>query len=184
MCGIAGIVSDRSPGEQDRATVGRMLNRLAHRGPDGEGQWLDGPVGLGHRRLAIIDLATGAQPMSNEDETVWIVCNGEITDTNATHVDGAVGMARSTEPDVDIRDGQEQIFRCAILYQDSWQGKGTVRIGFRDGGVVELADVRVPVREPRSSVWTTPVILLVLVALAVLVGRRRAAKAAEQQDQP
>jgi len=92
--------------------------------------------------------------------------------------------ARATEPDADIRDGQEQIFRCAILYQSSWQGKGTVRIGFRDGGVVELADVRVPVREPRSSVWTTPVILLVLVGLAVLVGRRRAAKAAEQQDQP
>src|SRR5207253_1595561 len=51
---------------------------ISHRGPDGEGKYVSGPVGIGHRRLAIIDLNSGAQPMCNEDRTVWIVFNGEI----------------------------------------------------------------------------------------------------------
>jgi asparagine synthase (glutamine-hydrolysing) len=52
---------------------------LRHRGPDDEGIWTDGPVGLGHRRLSIVDLSpTGHQPMSNEDGTIWITYNGEI----------------------------------------------------------------------------------------------------------
>ena len=56
-----------------------MLRVLAHRGPDGAGKYLAGPVGLGHRRLSIIDLSSnGAQPMCNEDSTIWIVFNGEI----------------------------------------------------------------------------------------------------------
>ena len=57
----------------------RMMDVISHRGPDGEGKYLFGPVGLGHPRLAIIDLNTGAQPMTNEDGTVWIVFNGEFT---------------------------------------------------------------------------------------------------------
>ena len=55
-----------------------MLAVMRHRGPDGDGVHLDGPVGLGHLRLSIIDVGGGAQPMTNEDETVWIVFNGEI----------------------------------------------------------------------------------------------------------
>ena len=55
-----------------------MLAPIAHRGPDGQGIFLDGSIGLGHRRLAIIDVDGGPQPMTNEDETVWIVFNGEI----------------------------------------------------------------------------------------------------------
>jgi len=54
------------------------MDAITHRGPDGEGRHVAGPVGLGHRRLSIIDLNTGAQPMCNEDGTVWIVYNGEI----------------------------------------------------------------------------------------------------------
>src|SRR2546426_2419 len=78
MCGIAGIVK-RDPRETvDEARLKRMRDVLRHRGPDGEGLLLDGPVGLGHRRLAIIDVAGGHQPMANEDETIWIVYNGEI----------------------------------------------------------------------------------------------------------
>src|SRR3989442_1890069 len=78
MCGIAGIVK-RDPRETvDEARLKRMRDVLRHRGPDGEGLRLDGPVGLGHRRLAIIDVAGGHQPMANEDETLWIVYNGEI----------------------------------------------------------------------------------------------------------
>ncbi len=62
----------------DGAVVRRMAAAIAHRGPDGEGFHIDGAVGLGHRRLSIIDLAGGAQPISNEDDTLQIVFNGEI----------------------------------------------------------------------------------------------------------
>jgi asparagine synthase (glutamine-hydrolysing) len=56
-----------------------MADTMIHRGPDGEGAWVDGNVGLAHRRLAIIDLSSAAsQPMCNEDNSVWITFNGEI----------------------------------------------------------------------------------------------------------
>jgi len=78
MCGIAGkMFFDRAAHVHD-AEVRRMLGSIQHRGPDGEGVHLDGNVGLGHVRLSIVDLAAGHQPMANEDETVWIVFNGEI----------------------------------------------------------------------------------------------------------
>jgi len=78
VCGIAGIVSldPRRTVEPER--VERMRDELVHRGPDGSGIWHEGPVGLGHRRLAIVDLPGGAQPMPNEDESAWLVYNGEI----------------------------------------------------------------------------------------------------------
>lgn len=78
MCGIAGKLYF-SPGAQaTRPEIERMLKPIHHRGPDGQGIHLDGPVGLGHVRLAIIDVDGGPQPMTNEDGTVWIVFNGEI----------------------------------------------------------------------------------------------------------
>jgi asparagine synthase (glutamine-hydrolysing) len=82
MCGIAGIFHYRDAGRTvDRAELERMTRALAHRGPDGEGFHVDGPVGLGHRRLAIVDLtSTGAQPMGNEQGTCWITYNGEFYD--------------------------------------------------------------------------------------------------------
>lgn len=76
MCGIAGVLSaDEAP---DPGLVPRMLARLAHRGPDGSGIYRDDRLTLGHVRLAIIDVAGGAQPMSNEDGSVWVSFNGEI----------------------------------------------------------------------------------------------------------
>ncbi|MGH9796954.1 MAG: asparagine synthase (glutamine-hydrolyzing) [Candidatus Polarisedimenticolia bacterium] len=78
MCGIAGIVGFEPREPVDGTRLVRMRDTLRHRGPDGEGLWTEGPVGLAHRRLAIVDLAGGAQPMSNEDGSIWIVCNGEI----------------------------------------------------------------------------------------------------------
>jgi asparagine synthase (glutamine-hydrolysing) len=78
MCGIAGIVNLNPHEAVDEALVKRMRDTLRHRGPDGEGLWAEGPVGLGHRRLAIVDPAGGQQPMSNEDGSCWLVCNGEI----------------------------------------------------------------------------------------------------------
>jgi asparagine synthase (glutamine-hydrolysing) len=78
MCGIAGIVKLDPRETVEEARLKRMRDVLRHRGPDGEGLWIDGPIGLGHRRLAIVDVAGGQQPMANEDETVWITYNGEI----------------------------------------------------------------------------------------------------------
>lgn len=75
MCGICGVCG---PGGVDKATLRDMTNTIEHRGPDGEGYFVDGDVGLGHRRLSIIDLETGDQPIHNEDESIWIVFNGEI----------------------------------------------------------------------------------------------------------
>lgn len=78
MCGICGKLYYSSEKTVAPDIVQKMMDVISHRGPDGEGSYLSGPVGLGHRRLAIIDLNTGAQPMCNEDKTVWIVYNGEI----------------------------------------------------------------------------------------------------------
>ena len=78
MCGICGVVLLDQGRSVDREVLSRMNATLRHRGPDDEGLYVDGGVGLGHRRLSIIDLQTGHQPMANEDETVWIVFNGEI----------------------------------------------------------------------------------------------------------
>lgn len=78
MCGIAGKIyyqQDR-PVEQERLSA--MCGTLIHRGPDDDGFYLDGNVGLAMRRLSIIDLSTGRQPIHNEDDTVWTVYNGEI----------------------------------------------------------------------------------------------------------
>jgi asparagine synthase (glutamine-hydrolysing) len=77
MCGIAGFVN-REGVSADRELLARMTATLAHRGPDGDGLFLNGPAGLGHRRLSIIDVEGGAAPMSNEDGTVWVTFNGEI----------------------------------------------------------------------------------------------------------
>jgi asparagine synthase (glutamine-hydrolysing) len=78
MCGIAGQFNFQRREPVKRETIVRMARSIAHRGPDDEGFFIDGPVGLGFRRLSIIDLAGGHQPMSDPEETVWIVFNGEI----------------------------------------------------------------------------------------------------------
>src|SRR5688572_589487 len=78
MCGIAGILRTDARETVDENRLTRMRDVLRHRGPDGEGLLVDGYVGLAHRRLAIVDVAGGHQPMANEDESVWIVFNGEI----------------------------------------------------------------------------------------------------------
>ena len=75
MCGLAGFA-----GTGDRNDLAAMTAALSHRGPDGEGLYVDSqcPVYLGHRRLAIIDVVGGAQPMWNEDQAVGVIFNGEI----------------------------------------------------------------------------------------------------------
>ena len=78
MCGIAGILNlDGAPVSQPH--LQNMTDAIAHRGPDGEGHWVDGPIGLGHRRLAIIDLSPlGSQPMISSDGRYVLSYNGEI----------------------------------------------------------------------------------------------------------
>lgn len=78
MCGICGIWNFGSGQPVDRDQLARMTRRLRHRGPDEEGLHVDGPIGLGFRRLSIVDLAGSHQPMANEDRSSWIVFNGEI----------------------------------------------------------------------------------------------------------
>ena len=78
MCGIVGIRSVADFAQDQRQTVQRMAEVLFHRGPDGEGFHFEDHIGLGHRRLSIIDLGGGRQPLCNEDGTVWVVFNGEI----------------------------------------------------------------------------------------------------------
>jgi asparagine synthase (glutamine-hydrolysing) len=76
MCGVCGIVSYADP--PDLALLRRMMSRLGHRGPDGNGWYRDRSAALGHTRLAIIDTAGGTQPLCNENGTIWITFNGEI----------------------------------------------------------------------------------------------------------
>ena len=78
MCGIAGQFNFQRREPVERETIVRMARSIAHRGPDDEGFFIAGPVGLGFRRLSIIDLTSGHQPMSDAEETVWVIFNGEI----------------------------------------------------------------------------------------------------------
>ena len=77
MCGIVGIVNNGTK-PVDEVLLGRMCAAIIHRGPDEDGFYVNGPVGLGMRRLSIIDLKSGQQPIHNRDRTAWIVFNGEI----------------------------------------------------------------------------------------------------------
>ena len=79
MCGIAGIAfSSKSRRSANESVLRRMCDVISHRGPDDEGFFIDGSVGLGHRRLSIVDVAAGHQPMTNEDGSLRITYNGEI----------------------------------------------------------------------------------------------------------
>jgi asparagine synthase (glutamine-hydrolysing) len=78
MCGIAGIVATDRLHADERARLTQMRDVLAHRGPDDAGTYCDDRAGLAHRRLSIVDLSAGHQPLSNEDGSIWVVFNGEI----------------------------------------------------------------------------------------------------------
>jgi asparagine synthase (glutamine-hydrolysing) len=78
MCGICGQYNFATGKPVERETVQRMTDSIVHRGPDDDGFYFEGPLGLGFRRLSIIDLQGGHQPMSDSEESVWVVFNGEI----------------------------------------------------------------------------------------------------------
>jgi asparagine synthase (glutamine-hydrolysing) len=87
MCGICGKLNFERDTPADPALLGRMMDVIGHRGPDGDGAYVRGPIALGHRRLSIIDLSTGDQPMTNETGDVWVVYNGEIYNFQALRAD-------------------------------------------------------------------------------------------------
>ncbi len=101
MCGIAGLFTHGPPA--DSLVLQRMCTRMVHRGPDDDGYYLDGPLGLGFRRLSIIDTAGGHQPLGNEDGSVQVVFNGEIYNFRELR-EGLVrrGHRFSTESDTEV----------------------------------------------------------------------------------
>ena len=101
MCGIAGFIAGQ--GAADAGALTPMLARIAHRGPDGQGTFVEGPAALGHCRLAIIDLAGGAQPLYSEDKNLVIVFNGEIYNYKALTVElTALGHCFATRTDTEV----------------------------------------------------------------------------------
>lgn len=78
MCGIVGVAWGNDGTSVALSDVRRMANAIVHRGPDDEGFYVADTAIIGMRRLSIIDLSGGHQPIANEDETLWLVCNGEI----------------------------------------------------------------------------------------------------------
>ena len=100
MCGIAGVVGDMP--DMDSA-LARMLGALVHRGPDGEGRISGAGAAFGHRRLSIIDLEGGRQPLVNAEGTLWLVCNGEIYNYQAIRAEYvARGYAFQTHSDCEV----------------------------------------------------------------------------------
>jgi asparagine synthase (glutamine-hydrolysing) len=98
MCGIAGIVSD-----EHRSVIEPMTSALVHRGPDGKGIFLDDGVALGHRRLSIIDIEGGKQPIASSDNSLQLVCNGEIYNSPEIRERyKAEGYAFRTHTDVEV----------------------------------------------------------------------------------
>ncbi|MFM1892809.1 MAG: hypothetical protein RLZ44_1886 [Pseudomonadota bacterium] len=103
MCGIVGILHTRSRATPERDLLARMNDRQQHRGPDEAGLHLEPGVGLGHRRLSIIDLATGQQPLFNEDHSVVVVFNGEIYNfADLTRELQAAGHVFRTHSDTEV----------------------------------------------------------------------------------
>jgi asparagine synthase (glutamine-hydrolysing) len=103
MCGIVGMVGRESGGgDADAAVLARMCGAIRHRGPDEDGFYVKGRVGLGMRRLAIIDIAGGQQPIHNEDKSAWIVFNGEIYNYRALRAElEKLGHRFSTDSDTE-----------------------------------------------------------------------------------
>jgi asparagine synthase (glutamine-hydrolysing) len=116
MCGIAGVLHvDGAPASP--TAVGRMIDAVIHRGPDGEGQWTDGPIGLGHRRLAIIDLSpAGRQPMASEDGSIVLSFGGEIYNFQSLRLElEALGHRFHSRTDAEVLVHGYEAWGMAVL---------------------------------------------------------------------
>src|ERR1700722_7546775 len=103
MCGICGKFMFHREATVSPALIHDMADAISHRGPDDDGFYVSGQIGLGFRRLSIIDLSGGHQPLSNEDETIWIVFNGEIYNYRTLRRDLiAKGHSFKTKSDTEV----------------------------------------------------------------------------------
>jgi len=173
MCGINGKLYCDSMRPVDEALIRRMNGILHHRGPDDEGVWIGGSIGLGHCRLAIIDLSpTGHQPMSNEDGTVWLTYNGEIYN----HLDLRTGLERrghryhstsDTETIIHLYEeyGRDCVHylrgmfafalwddrqRCLLLARDRF-GKKPLLYAETGGGLTFASEIKALLQDPAVS---------------------------------
>src|SRR5579884_1661261 len=118
MCGIAGYLNIDSEAQADPVVINRMCRALVHRGPDDQGTHLDGPVAIGMRRLSIIDVEGGHQPISNESKTIWVVLNGEIYNYREIRASlQARGHVFTTASDTEIIPHLYEEMGEALVYQ-------------------------------------------------------------------
>ena len=97
MCGIAGYLELNKANKPDHQLVARMVNSIRHRGPDEFGAFFDNYCSMGHARLSIIDLSSGSQPLTNENNNLWIVYNGEIFNYKELKIE--LGVQEVESPD-------------------------------------------------------------------------------------
>jgi asparagine synthase (glutamine-hydrolysing) len=122
MCGIAGILKLHG-GSADQGALGKMLSVLSHRGPDGNGFYAAGPVGLAHARLSIIDLEGGRQPMSTANGRLWITFNGEIfnyVELREELIRKGHQFASHSDTEVILHLYQEEGERCVNRLNGQW----------------------------------------------------------------
>ncbi|MDB6002402.1 MAG: asnB, partial [Rhizobacter sp.] len=120
MCGICGRLNFDRMRPVAPQMIETMLQTISHRGPDGSGTHVSGAVGLGHRRLSIIDLNTGAQPMSNEDDSIWVVFNGEIYNFKALRKELEAGghvFKTHSDTEVILHMYEEMGERCVTRFE-------------------------------------------------------------------
>src|SRR5882762_8205911 len=116
MCGVCGQFNFANNAPVDSEIIRRMAGSIAHRGPDDEGYFVSGPIGLGFRRLSIIDLAGGHQPMADPEQTVWVIFNGEIYNFKELRVElEQLGYSFRTNCDTEVivhgyREGGTDVF--------------------------------------------------------------------------
>jgi asparagine synthase (glutamine-hydrolysing) len=172
MCGIAGIYNYKTLEAVSSRLLKAMNDTLVHRGPDDEGFYFSDEIGLAHRRLSIIDVAAGHQPMTNEDDTVWVIFNGEIYNFPELHEAlEAKGHQFKTHSDTEVivhlyEERGEECFRelrgmFAIAIWDKRERKlvlGRDRVGkkplyyYHDGSkIVFASEIKAILQVPRVS---------------------------------
>src|SRR5437870_2220141 len=115
MCGIVAILEVGGAGSVSRGLVDRMAQAIAHRGPDEQGLWVEGPIGLAAQRLRVVDLATGQQPLANEDGGTRLVANGEIYNADALRralLAGGHRFASRTDTEVILHAYEDDGLAC------------------------------------------------------------------------
>ena len=123
MCGITGIYHFNKERSVDKSQLKRMTDIIRHRGPDSDGFYLNGNIGLGHRRLSIIDLSTGDQPMFNNDKSISIIFNGEIynyIELRQELIQKGHKFRTTSDTEVAIKSYEEWGFDCQNKFNGMW----------------------------------------------------------------